>query len=257
MSLSYFIIGWFIIGAEGDDYRNDGLPSRHMAIPGEFSFPPNCSEASSRGNSTFCATGDYYAVGEQLSLDLDIRLYDARVPNKSVLFGLNVVFDKSVPSRLTVRTGGCAAPASSGLNFLGASWRVTPTICTSGGGSSDFDLSTRGFSANFEVYGDTGIHLDVIRAFLPAVPFRARGHAYANPSFDVGLHATVEDSGGVPNLFEIALNFVNTINSVRNSTKTWRVFSGVSFTVNGTGIGRHSYNTTFIDQIVNLEPFSY
>ncbi|KAF4670638.1 hypothetical protein FOL47_001900 [Perkinsus chesapeaki] len=116
-----------------------------------------------------------------------------------------------------------------GLN--GVSWQLAPTICTSGGGYGEFDFSTQGFSANFEVCGDTGIYIDGVKAFLSAVPFRARGYAYANPPFDVGLHATVEDSGGDPNLFEIALNFVNTINSVRNSTQTWRVFSGVSFHV--------------------------
>ncbi|KAF4677372.1 hypothetical protein FOL47_001958 [Perkinsus chesapeaki] len=233
---------------------NDETILRLLAGPVPFSFPPNCTKAHKPADSPFCATG-FLDIGLKWVLNFDTYIFDVFEPDKTVLFGLNATINRGMPEGLDVRTGGCAVPAYyDALDFLSPNlWQVASKVCTADGGPGKYDPSTKGYTAEFVVSGDTGVYSYGKRSALPFIPFNATGHAYINPHFDVGLNVTVADSGGSPELLQITLKLTNTINSVNGSLFTWHLFSGFSFDVYSTQTGHRTYSRTLFDKTIQIK----
>ncbi|KAF4673244.1 hypothetical protein FOL47_010781 [Perkinsus chesapeaki] len=247
----------FAVRVIGDsrDVSDKGL-LQLLAGPVPFSFPPNCTKARKPPNSSFCATG-VLDIGLNWVLNFDTYIFDVFEPNKTVLLGFNATINRGMPKRLDIRTGGCAVPAYydvlPGLfpNVL----QVATKLCTSGGGPGKYDTSTKGYSAEFTVFGDTGMYSYGKRTAWPFFPFNATGHAYINPHFDVGLNVRIVRHSGIPKQLEVTTNFTNIITSVNGSVLTWHVFSGFTYDIYNPGPGHVTFiNKTFVDKTFQIKP---
>ncbi|KAF4731580.1 hypothetical protein FOZ63_014778, partial [Perkinsus olseni] len=127
-------------------------------------------------------------------------------------------------------------------------------ICTKGGGPGKYDPKTKSYSAQFNITGDSAIYGNGVKSTWLVAPFEAVGKAWVKPHFDMGLDATVVNSGGDPSNLQVSLDFINTIATVNGSVLTWHLFNGMSFDMYSTPTGHHYVNKTFVDKIIQLQP---
>ncbi|KAF4715545.1 hypothetical protein FOZ63_003196 [Perkinsus olseni] len=165
-----FIIAAFVV-AEMVPYGFADEDSLDLSAgPSHFSFPPNCSKTAKPKDKPFCATGEV-DLGLKWLVNIDIYLFDAFDPSKTVLFGFNATINKGIPEALEVRTGGCAAPVVDDLipKFLPHFYEMVVTVCTSGGGPGKYDPETQSFLAPFNISGDSALGRGADSCFLSTV----------------------------------------------------------------------------------------
>ncbi|KAF4664480.1 hypothetical protein FOZ61_000787 [Perkinsus olseni] len=249
-----FIIAAFVV-AEMVDYgfADEGFLDL-SAGPSHFSFPPNCSKTAKPKDKPFCATGEV-DLGLKWLVNIDIYLFDAFDPSKTVLFGFNATINEGIPEALEVRTGGCAAPVVDDLipKFLPHFYGMVVTVCTSGGGPGKYDPKTQSFSAPFNISGDSALYINGMRSRF-VFPFNGDGDSWVKPHFDVGLTAPITFSAGGPKVLEISLSYINTIATVNGSVLTWHLFNGMSFDIHSDITGHHYHNRTFANETIQLQP---
>ncbi|KAF4713915.1 hypothetical protein FOZ62_001855 [Perkinsus olseni] len=233
----------------------DGASLRVSAGPSPFSFPPNCTNTTKPKDFPFCATGEL-DLGLKWVVDFDTYFFDNYHPSESVLLGLNMTINKGIPESLEVRTGGCAVPFVVDLlpKWQPHLFEFGVRICTKGGGPGKYDPKTKSYSAQFNITGDSALYSNGVKSTWLVAPFEAVGKAWVKPHFDMGLDATVVNSGGDPNNLQVSLDFINTVATVDGSVMTWHLFNGMSFDMYSKPTGHHYVNKTFVDKIIQLQP---